>query len=188
MQLTTRRLSAATRPDRPATDRAASPEPDAADGRAAIPDPMPTRRTIVSQIWAFATIGVLSTIAYVILYGSLRAVVSAAIANAMALIATAVGNTAANRRLTFGVTGHTTLLRDHAAGLAAFGVALAMTTGAIGLLDLLAPTAGRAAEILVLVAANGLATVVRFVVLRSWLSRPRPTRPSTFDHLEGSLS
>src|SRR5258707_897062 len=79
---------------------------------------------------------------------------SAAVANGIALVAPAIVNTAANRRLTFGVTGHISLLRDHAAGLAAFGVALAMTTGAIGLLDLFAPNAGRRTEILVLVAAN----------------------------------
>jgi putative flippase GtrA len=133
-------------------------------------------------------IGVASTIAYVVLFSILRSVAAATVANAVALVVTAVGNTAANRRLTFRITGRMSLLRDHAAGLAAFGLALAITTGAVGLLERVAPNPGRALEIVVLVAANGVATVARFVLLRSWISTARPSHPTTYDQLEGSLS
>jgi putative flippase GtrA len=102
-------------------------------------------------------------------------------------VVTAIGNTAANRRLTFRITGRASLLRDHAAGLAAFGLALAITTGAVGLLERLAPNPGRALEIIVLVTANGLATVARFVLLRSWISA-HPSQPGIYDQLEGSPS
>jgi putative flippase GtrA len=148
---------------------------------------MPAFRSIADEARSFATIGLASTIAYVVLFSALRSVATAAVANAVALVVTAIGNTAANRRLTFRITGRATLLRDQVAGLAAFGLALAITTGAVGLLERVAPNPGRAAEIIVLVAANSLATVTRFVLLRSWISTS-PSHPITYDQLEGSVS
>ena len=71
-----------------------------------------------------------STLAYVALYAGLRSVSSAAAANAMALVVTAVANTAANRRLTFEVQGRDGLARDHVAGLLALAAALAITSAA----------------------------------------------------------
>jgi putative flippase GtrA len=121
----------------------------------------------------FVAIGIVSTLAYLALYFLLRDVTSAQLANAAALLITAVGNTAANRRFTFGVRGRDGVARDHLGGLLAFAVALAITTSAIGALHLLAPRAGRTTELLVLVAANVLATLVRFLVLRAWIARPR---------------
>jgi putative flippase GtrA len=181
MLLATRLLPPSIRDHRPAADREGSPQPDAADGRAAI-------RSIWDEARSFATIGIASTIAYVVLFTALRSVASATIANAVALIVTAIGNTAANRRLTFGKTGRASLLRDHAAGLAAFGIALAITTGAVDLLERVALNPGRALEIIVLVAANALASVTRFVFLRTWISAERRPRPTTYDQLEGSPS
>ncbi|MBV8990301.1 MAG: GtrA family protein, partial [Solirubrobacterales bacterium] len=64
----------------------------------------------------FIGIGVLSTIAYAMLYLILRAPLGANGANALALALTAVANTQANRRFTFGVRGRAGLLRQHAAG------------------------------------------------------------------------
>ncbi|MEA2623321.1 MAG: hypothetical protein QOH61_2231 [Chloroflexota bacterium] len=121
----------------------------------------------------FVAIGIVSTLAYLVLYALLREVTSAPLANAAALLVTAVGNTAANRRLTFGVRGRDGVARDHLAGMLAFAIALAITTASIGALHLVAPRAGRTTEIAVLLAANVVATVVRFVLLRSWISRSR---------------
>ncbi|MEA2620203.1 MAG: hypothetical protein QOC97_976, partial [Chloroflexota bacterium] len=53
------------------------------------------------QVGTFVGIGIVSTAAYVILYGGLRIMLTAVASNAIALFVTAVGNTAANRRLTF---------------------------------------------------------------------------------------
>ena len=53
----------------------------------------------------FATIGVLSTVAYLLLFTALRGVLGPQGANLVVLLVTAVGNTAANRRFTFGVRG-----------------------------------------------------------------------------------
>ncbi len=74
--------------------------------------------------------------------------------------------------MTFNVRGRAGVMRDQAAGLVALGLAIAVTTTAIALLDLVAPSAERAVELAVLVAANGLATILRFVLLRSWIAPP----------------
>jgi putative flippase GtrA len=126
------------------------------------------------QVRSFAMIGVLSTLAYAGLYEVLRSFASPVEANAIALLATAIGNTAANRRLTFGIRERASLLHDHAAGLTAFALALGITTGAVSLLELLAPRADRASELAVLLAANVLATVARFALLRAWILPARP--------------
>ena len=129
----------------------------------------------MSEVRRFVVIGIVSTLAYLAIYALLREVTSATLANAAALLITAVGNTYANRRFTFGVRGREGAARDHVGGLIAFGIALAITTSSIGVLHLLAPNAGRVTELAVLVAANVLATAIRFVVLRSWIVRSRGT-------------
>jgi len=137
----------------------------------------PAATPLTTQARRFAAIGVLSTLAYAGLYALLRGVVDAPLANGLALTATAIGNTAANRRLTFGVRGRRSLGRDHLAGLFAHGVALSLTTPAAALLGAVAPHVGRPAELAVLIAANGLASVARFVLLRSWIAGGRRAAP-----------
>jgi putative flippase GtrA len=132
-------------------------------------------RTLAAQVRRFAVIGIASTAAWAILYLLLRGVLASLPANAIALVITAIGNTAANRRLTFGVRGRESVLRHHAAGLAAFGLALGLTSGAALLLDLVAPHAGRVVEVGLLTAANLVATAGRFVLLRTWIGRPADT-------------
>jgi glycosyltransferase involved in cell wall biosynthesis len=130
---------------------------------------------VLRQALTFGAIGVVSTLAYAVLYSLLRGAMVAPAANAVALVVTAVGNTAANRRLTFGVRGTASMARDQVGGLVAFGIALLLTTASIGALEAVAPDAGRALELVVLVAANAVATVTRFLLLRAWISRaPRP--------------
>jgi len=138
----------------------------------------PATPSVTAQARRFAAIGVVSTLAYAGLYALLRGVANAPMANALALTVTAVGNTAANRRLTFGVRGRSSLGRDHLAGLGAHGVALSITTPAAALLAVLAPHAGRPVELAVLIGANALASIVRFVLLRSWIAGTRRTAQS----------
>jgi putative flippase GtrA len=126
-------------------------------------------RSARHQIASFVTIGLLSTIAYLVLYAALRATLGRTVSNALALVITSVANTGANRRLTFGVRGRDRLGYDHVAGLVAFAGALALTTTSITLLGIVAPGAGRLVEIGVLMGANLVATAVRFVLLRSWI-------------------
>jgi putative flippase GtrA len=123
---------------------------------------------------SFGAIGVVSTLAYVALYSLLReATAPAAAANAVALVATAVANTAANRWLTFRVRGRAGMARDQAVGLVALGVALAITSASLVVLTAAVPHHGRLSEVAVLVGANAAATLARFLLLRLAIDRPR---------------
>ena len=66
-------------------------------------------------------VGIASTVAYAVLYLLLRGWTGAWTANLLALLLTAIGNTAANRRLTFGVRGRRDVLRHQVQGLLVFG-------------------------------------------------------------------
>nr|WP_238391026.1 MULTISPECIES: bifunctional glycosyltransferase family 2/GtrA family protein [unclassified Mycolicibacterium] len=132
--------------------------------------------SLLRQAVRFGAVGVISTLAYLLLFTALRAGVGAQAANLIALLVTAIGNTAANRRFTFGIAGAGNITRHHLEGLTVFAIALAITSGSLGLLHVLAPTPHRGVELAVLVAANLLATVVRFVLLRGWVFHPSRTR------------
>jgi putative flippase GtrA len=119
-------------------------------------------RGMIGQLARFAAVGVASTLLYVLL----RTGLGAFGANLVALVVTAVANTAANRRLTFGVRGRRGAATSQVQGLIVFFLGLALTTGALALLP---TTASRPVELLVLVGANALATVLRFVAFRSWI-------------------
>jgi putative flippase GtrA len=128
------------------------------------------RLAFATSVARFAAIGVLSTLAYALLYILMReGGVGAGVANAVALAVTAVANTAANRRLTFGVLGREGLVKQHAAGAAVFFLTLGLTDGALGVLHGVAPGAGRGVELAVLVAASLVATVTRYVALKTWV-------------------
>jgi putative flippase GtrA len=126
------------------------------------------------QAFRFAAIGVASTLAYLALFALLRGGLGAQGANLAALLGTAVANTAANRRLTFGISGRHRVVRHHLQGLAVFALGLALTSGSLAVLHALPGTPPRAAELVVLVSANLVGTVLRFVLLRTWLHHRRP--------------
>ncbi|MGC5380348.1 glycosyltransferase [Micromonospora sp. DT68] len=118
------------------------------------------------QLARFAAVGVASTLAYLLLFVATRGALGAQPANLLALLVTAVANTAANRRLTFGITGRRHAGRHHAQGLLAFALGLALTSGALAMLHVAVAAPTRTVELVVLVAANLAATVLRFVLLR----------------------
>jgi putative flippase GtrA len=121
----------------------------------------------------FGAVGLTTTVAYFGLFWLLRAVAAPALANLLALLVTTLANTAANRRLTFGVRGRERLARAHASGLLAFGLSLTITTGSLSALQLAAPRAGAMVELAALGLANLLATVARFLLLRAAVYHPR---------------
>jgi putative flippase GtrA len=126
---------------------------------------------IASQLARFVVVGVASTLAYVVLYLLLRSAMSAQAANAVSLLVTAIGNTAVNRRFTFGIRGRAWAARHQLRGLIAFGIGLALTSGALTALYAVTAQPGRATEVTVLVVANLIATVVRFALYRTWVFR-----------------
>src|SRR5579859_7531430 len=77
-----------------------------------------------TQVARFAVIGGASTAAYLMLFLLLRLIMPAQAANVVSLLVTAVANTAANRRLTFGISGRSGSARHQFKGLIAFGICL----------------------------------------------------------------
>ncbi|MFF4193109.1 glycosyltransferase [Nonomuraea sp. NPDC001831] len=144
-------------------------------GAARLPMPATVRqaelpRGMARQLPRFAIVGVVSTLAYLALFSMSRQVVPAQPANAVALLVTAVANTAANRRFTFGVKGSGGALRDQFEGLIAFLVGLALTSGSLALLP---GGVSHGVELVAVIAANAAATLVRFLLLRVWVFNPR---------------
>ena len=136
------------------------------------------RLAAASPLARFLAIGVASTLAFALLFLALRGPLGAAGANAAALALTAVANTAANRRLTFGVRGRTDLARHHLRGAAVFVLTLALSSGALAVLHGIDATPPRAVELTVLVIGSALATVTRFVALKTWVFARRRRRPA----------
>jgi putative flippase GtrA len=132
-----------------------------------------------SPIGRFMGVGVMSTLAYTLLYLWLRSPLGAEGANALALAITAVANTQANRVLTFGVSGRDRLLRQHAMGAGVYALTLGLTAGAMAVLRGLDPSAPRLLEVSVLIAASVCATVTRYVALRTWVFAQRHRTPQT---------
>ncbi len=133
-----------------------------------------SRRALAAPVARFFAIGACSTLAYALLFLLLAHPLGAGPANAAALALTAVANTAANRRLTFGIRGRERLARQHLAAFAVFLIALALTDGALALLHHVVARPPRLLEAAVLVLANLAATLTRYVALAGWVFRARP--------------
>ncbi|WP_330184471.1 bifunctional glycosyltransferase family 2/GtrA family protein [Nocardia sp. NBC_01503] len=125
---------------------------------------------MVGQLVRFGIVGVASTLAYLLLYVLLQSITGAQAANFLALLITAIGNTAANRAFTFGVRGSAQAVSHQLQGLTIFGIGLALTSGSLFALHHWAPGSAVHLELVVLVIANLIATLVRFVGLR-WVFR-----------------
>ncbi|MBM7807638.1 putative flippase GtrA [Geodermatophilus bullaregiensis] len=148
-------------------------------GRGPLPDPPPgVPGSLVGQLLRFAAIGVVSTVAHLVLFVLLRGVAAAQVANLVALLVTAVANTAANRRVTFGIRGTDGAGRDHLRGLAVLALTLTLTSGSLGLLHAVVAAPSRAAELTLLVAANAAAVLLRFLLLRGWVFRRHRPAPA----------
>ena len=145
----------------PAPSAHSSTDRPRAAGRALLPP------QLLGQLARFGAVGAASTLAYLALVWMLRGVVGIQAANLGALLLTAVGNTAANRRLTFAVTGGEGVWRHHAQGLAAFALALALTSGSLVALHAVVEVPPAGVEMVVLVVANVVATLLRFALLRA---------------------
>ncbi|MFD4728432.1 glycosyltransferase [Streptomyces seoulensis] len=141
---------------------------------------------LARQLVGFCVVGGLSTLFYLLLYSGFRQFCGSQPANALALLLSALANTAANRRLTFGVRGRGGAVRHQAQGLVVFAIGLALTSGSLAALNAATTSPAHTAEIAVLVVANLAATVLRFLLFRAWVFPdrrdpapvPAPTAPA----------
>ncbi|MEU5792314.1 bifunctional glycosyltransferase family 2/GtrA family protein [Streptomyces sp. NPDC047813] len=124
---------------------------------------------LARQLIGFCVVGVLSTLFYLLLYSGFREFCGPQPANGLALLVSAVANTAANRRLTFGVRGRGGAVRHQAQGLVVFAIGLALTSGSLAALDAAGGRPAHSTELAVLVTANLAATVLRFLLFRAWV-------------------
>ncbi|MGI5444530.1 glycosyltransferase [Streptomyces sp. CA-243310] len=160
-------------------DRLARPFGDDPRDRTALPE---VPRGLARQLLGFCAVGLLSTLLYLLLYSAFRSSVGPQAANAAALLLSAVANTAANRRLTFGVRGRARAVRHQAQGLVVFGIGLALTSGSLAALGAATTEPAHATELAVLITANLAATVLRFLLFRAWVFPERRGTPAKDDH------
>jgi putative flippase GtrA len=138
---------------------------------------VPRASGFAGQVTRFAGIGVVSTLAYIVLFAALRSALPPQAANALALLVTAVLNTAANRHFTFAIRHGKHMVRHQLQGLLVFGVALALTSGTLAAVHALVAHPTRVLEIAMLTFANLVATVLRFTLLRAWVFNARRAAP-----------
>lgn len=130
------------------------------------------------QVVRFGVVGVFSTVAFALLYLVLQQFMNEQLANFIALLATAIANTWANRRFTFDVRGSRGVVRHQFQGLVVFGIAWAITSGSLAGLHAWQPNASPHLELAVLTLANLFATALRFVLLRLWVFRSQRSAPT----------
>ena len=135
--------------------------------------------SLFGQLVRFAAIGAASTLAYLLIFVSCRGFMDPQLANFLALLVTAVANTGANRRFTFGIQGGNPV-RHHFEGLIVFGLGLLLTSGALALVHR-TTTTDRWVEVLTVVAANLAATAARFLLFRLWVFRGNSSNRATKD-------
>ena len=134
------------------------------------------RPRLFGQLVSFCLIGAASTLAYAALYLLLRQALPAQASNSLSLLLTAVANTAANRRFTFGVRGAGGRLRVQGQGLIVFALGLAVTSGSLALLHHMDRAATHTVELAVLIAASVVATLLRFLLFKAWIFPARGGR------------
>ncbi len=140
------------------------------------PGARPWLAVIGRQLAFFAGIGAVMTLAYLSLYAVLRGPMGPQSANVLAWVATAVVNSGANRRLTFGISGRAGALRAQAQGLMIFALGLGITSGSLLVLDAVVADSTEVLELSVLAVANLVAGSLRFALLRWWVFAPDRSR------------
>jgi putative flippase GtrA len=134
-------------------------------------DATPVDPRLGPQVVRFASIGVVSTVVFAALFALLNGPLGPVGADVIALLVCAFANTAANRRLTFALRGRAGRARHYAAGTALGLLPLGLTLAVLGMLAALG-VSSLTVTLVTLTAANLLATVARFVLLRHWVFRP----------------
>ncbi|MEO5724120.1 MAG: bifunctional glycosyltransferase family 2/GtrA family protein [Ilumatobacteraceae bacterium] len=135
-------------------------------GRTALPDDMGR------QLVGFVFVGLLSTAASLAMFLLLRHRVGAIPANLIALTATTLANSWANRRYTFGQRGRSDRNRQFVRATLVWALGALISSLALGLV--VVADGSYAVEITVLLAAWSLMAFIRFALLRAFVFRHRP--------------
>jgi len=139
------------------------------------PRVMGSGRNSARRFGAFAVIGFISTGAFVVIYAIARTAMAPLAANFTALSLTMLFNFAANRKYTF-QAGDGALHVQGAQYLAVYLLGLVASSAVLHLSLEVVSEPPRALETLIAVAAGGVATVIRFVLLSAWVFRHTPAR------------
>jgi len=130
------------------------------------------RDVAADQLLRFAGVGVISTLGYLFLFIAWRPILGALGANAVAMAIATLFNTAVHRELSHGSDGLVRRGRMILVVLSLYAISLGLTTGALLIAG--AVTSGSlVVELIALTAANAVAAIFRFSVLRAWVFRPR---------------
>ena len=160
------------RSDAVVSDAALASTPQASKRATAAAGGRSEGQVFADELLRFAGVGLVSTLAYLLMFVLLEPLIGAYPANIVAIIGCSLGNTAAHRGMA-GTVRHG-LDRRHRLSVSAalLGVSLSFTTVALAVtrafgIDALAP------ELVAVTVANVAAAAFRFAILRTWIFRPR---------------
>jgi putative flippase GtrA len=121
------------------------------------------------QVASFVVIGIASTLTSLTIFLVLRIPIGPVAANVVALTTTTVANAWANRRWTFGWHGREQRLRQLGTAVAIYAVTTVVSSMAVAAVQ--GPVL---MELIAISVTWSLATVTRFVLMRSWVFRRHP--------------
>lgn len=131
-----------------------------------------TGHEVSRQFVVFALVGIAATGVFVVTYNLARLGTSAFVANAVAVVVSALANYGLNRRITFGIRSRSRWVRQLGEFSVVVAVTMAASTAALAVLFQLYPDASQLAENIAVLAATGALFIVRFWAMRSWVFDP----------------
>lgn len=145
----------------------------------------PVRALLAHPVARFVLVGATTGVLHLGGFWLLRTWWEPVAANAVALVVATVVNTEGNRRLTFPGHEPVPVWRQHLKA----GFALAASLGVSAVALTLVTTSHRVVELALVVAADGVAAAVRYLLLRHWVfraARPAPSARSNPPGPEGA--
>jgi putative flippase GtrA len=141
-----------------------------------------SQNVTADQLLRFAGVGTISTLGYLFLFVAWRPLLGPLAANAVAMAIATLFNTAVHRELSRHADGAPRRGHRVLAATSLYAISLAATTTALVAAGWLFPGA-LVAELIALTAANLVAAIFRFALLRAWIF---PSAARGADHLEVS--
>jgi putative flippase GtrA len=134
-----------------------------------------THRSAARQFAGFAAVGVACALLYAILFVLLRgAGAPTLVANICATLTTSVISSAALRSVSFGARGPAARLRHLGQDTLLLAATLVISSTVFGLLDRYGITLTTVEELFVANTIGLVTGIIRFLLLRHWVYRPRP--------------